>query len=95
MATDRPSIRIDEFYAILGKNSEGVEGIASAINPRTRIMEPLIGGEARLPTILTLAMAGAKESGMTFELVRFRFRESIRFIKPTDLVEEEDGEQKG
>lgn len=79
MENTEPS-KITELYAVLGVNAQGDEGIASAVNPVTRIMEPLIGGEKRLQTVITLAKAGSKESGMIFELVKFTSRESIMTI---------------
>jgi hypothetical protein len=94
MDTREPTVKIEEFYVILGKNAEGIEGVATAINPRTKIMEPLIASESRLPTILTLAKAAANVSGMSFELVKFTTRESIELIDP-DKGEEEEGDKQG
>jgi len=79
---------ITELYVVLGRDNNGNEGIASAVNPVTKIMEPLIGGEGRLKTIATLAKAGSRESGMKFQVAKFSSREPVFDIEPDVDIDE-------
>ena len=75
-------MKIKELYVVLAFDSNGKEGIAAAVNPVTKIMEPLIGDENRIEDIMSIARAGVTESSLEFELVKFTNRESIEMITP-------------
>lgn len=72
---------IDELFVIVGKDSEGNEGVAVGLS-NTGHAEPLIGGRRRAPRILQLAQALANESGQELHLVKFTQKGVLASITP-------------
>ena len=75
---------IEQLYAVLGVNKDGVEGVATYIDPADNVMKPLVGGLSRLPTIIETAKALALASGIELQLVKFNQRENLDRVTPED-----------
>jgi hypothetical protein len=78
------SIVIDELYVVLGKDSDGNEGIAVGIDSATGQTEPLIGSRQRMGRILPLAQALADQSQKSLFLVKFSTRGNLQTINPSE-----------
>ncbi len=75
---------VNELYVVLGKDSDGNEGVAVGISKDTGATEPLIGGRHRIPRILGLAQALANDSQRKLQLVKFTVRGNLETIEPKD-----------
>jgi len=78
------SIIIDELYVVLGKDSDGNEGIAVGVDSATGQTEPLIGSRQRMGRILPLAQALADQSQKSLFLVKFSTRGNLQTINPSE-----------
>lgn len=75
---------VDELYVVLGKDSDGNEGVAMGIDKTTGQGEPLIGGRHRIPRLLGLAQALANDSQRDLQLVKFTLRGNLETIVPSE-----------
>ena len=81
------TVQIEELYVVVGKDSNGNEGIAIGLSD-TGQAEPLLGGRRRVPRILELAQVLANESGQELHLVKFSQRGTLETVTP-DAVNKE------
>jgi hypothetical protein len=84
------SVAIEELYVVVGKDSNGSEGVAVGYNTITGAMEPLMGHRRRVPRILELAQALSDESGQELHLVKFSKRGVLQKIAPKNTDEDRD-----
>lgn len=77
-------VAVDELYVVLGKDSEGNEGVAAGVDKTTGQSEPLIGSRRRVGRLLGLAQALADDSGRELQLVKFTSRGNLEKIVPTE-----------
>jgi len=74
--------RIDSIWAVLSVDAGGEGVVAAPLVPGALTVPLIAADEARLKSILPIARAIAKHSGMKMRLVRFTVREEIEEINP-------------
>jgi hypothetical protein len=80
---DTKTAEIDELYVVVGRDSQGNEGVAIGLAD-TGQAEPLLGGRRRVARILELAKILADESGQELNLVKFTKRGTLQTITPQE-----------
>ena len=75
-----------EIYVVVGQGPDGVEGVATWINPATRMMEPLIGSKEKIDELTAAAKAGAHEARISLRLLKFTGCEEVEAFPPPGEV---------
>ena len=76
---------IKELFVLIGKNSEGIEGVASFIDPNDGVMKPAIGGRSKVNYLLVIGQALANASGLDLQLTKWTERVDHELINPEEL----------
>jgi hypothetical protein len=75
---------MEEIYVVVGLGPDGVEGVATWINPATRMMEPLIGSKEKLEQLTAAAKAGAREAKIPLRMLKFTSAEEVEAFPPPE-----------
>lgn len=76
---------ITELFVLIGRNNEGVEGVASFVDPNDGVMKPAIGGRSKLDYLLVIGQALANASGLELQLTKWTSRVDHELIQPEEL----------
>jgi hypothetical protein len=76
------SQELQELYIVVGRNSEGKEGVASYVDPRDGVMKPALGGRDRAGGLIEIAQALANESGLSLTMTKWGRIENLEMIEP-------------
>jgi hypothetical protein len=76
---------IKELFVLVGRNSDGVEGVASFVDPADGIMKPAIGGASKVDYLLVIGQALANASGLDLQLTKWTGRVDHELIHPEEL----------
>lgn len=74
---------LHELFVLVAQNEDGVEGVASFVDPRDGIMKPGIGGRARMQELLGIGQALSNESNVAIHLTRYTLEPDYQRITPS------------
>jgi len=76
---------ITELFVLVGRNSDGIEGVASFVDPADGVMKPAIGGKSKVEYLLVIGQALANASGLDLQLTKWTTRTDHELIHPEEL----------
>lgn len=79
---DAEDKELGELFVLVGRNDEGVEGVASFVDPRDNTMKPAIGGASKLKYLMVIGQALANASGIELTMTKWVNRENHTTITP-------------
>jgi hypothetical protein len=76
-------LRIDEIFAFIVTDTDGTEGVAAFLAPKSGGWMPMVAADrARVDSLMPMARDLARHGGVTIRLTRFSTREILEEIKP-------------
>lgn len=73
---------IQELFILVARGEDGVEGVASYVDPRDGVMKPGLGRRERMPELLAIGQALANESGIPICLTRWSIEPDYERLTP-------------
>lgn len=74
----------------MGTTEEGIEGIASFIDPTDGVMKPAVGGGSKVDYLLVIGQALANASGLDLKLTKWSGRVDHELIRPEETEDNEE-----
>ena len=78
----KPLSDIQELFILVARGEDGVEGVASYVDPRDGVMKPGLGRRERIPELLVIGQALANESGVPISLTRWSIEPDYERLTP-------------